>query len=103
MNWELILTIFAFLCTLIAIIFSYYQHVKKKLEQEALDAINKAEETDKIGAEKMQDAIKMVKDMIPSVAKPFISDTLIETVIQSVFDKVEDYARKQLEKEKTNE
>ncbi|MBQ8538673.1 MAG: hypothetical protein IJ433_03380 [Ruminococcus sp.] len=103
MNWELILTIASSVLTIVVTVIGYYQHIKKRLEQEALDAINIAEETDKIGAEKMQDAIKMVKDMIPAVAKPFISDKLIETVIQGVFDKVEDYARKQLEKEKTKE
>ena len=98
MNWELILTIASSFLTIVATILGYYQHIKKRLEQEALDAINKAEETDKIGAEKMQDAIKMVYDIIPVVARPFISEKLIETIIQGVFDKVEEYARKQLEK-----
>ena len=101
MNWELILTIVSSILTIIATILGYYQHIKKRLEQQALDAINKAEETDKIGTEKMQDAIKMVYDMIPAVARPFISEKMVEMVIQGVFDKVEDYARKQLEKEKT--
>lgn len=100
MNWELILTIASSILTIVVTIIGYYQHIKKRLEQEALNAINKAEETDKIGAEKMQDAIKMVYDMIPAVARPFVSEKLIEAVIQSVFDKVEDYARKQLEKAK---
>ncbi len=98
MNWELILTIVSSVITVAAAILGYYQHIKKRLEQEALNAINKAEETDKIGAEKMQDAIKMVYDMIPAVARPFISEKMVELVIQSVFDKVEEYARKQLEK-----
>lgn len=101
MNWELILTIVSSVITVAAAILGYYQHIKKRLEQEALNAINKAEETDKIGAEKMQDAIEMVYDMIPAVARPFISEKMVEMVIQGVFDKVEDYARKQLEKEKT--
>jgi hypothetical protein len=98
MNWELILTIVSSVVTIAAAILGYYQHIKKRLEQEALNAINKAEETDKIGAEKMQDAIEMVYDMIPVVARPFISEKMVELVIQSVFDKVEDYARKQIEK-----
>ena len=98
MNWELILTIVSSVITVAAAILGYYQHIKKRIEQEALDAINKAEETDKIGAEKMQDAIKMVYGMIPAVAKPFISEEMVELVIQRVFDKVEDYARKQIEK-----
>lgn len=98
MNWELILTIVSSIIAVAAAILGYYQHIKKRIEQEALDAINKAEETDKIGAEKMQDAIKMVYDMIPDVARPFISEEMVELVIQRVFDKVEDYARKQIEK-----
>lgn len=98
MNWELILTILSSVLTLVVIIIGYYQHIKKRLEQEALNAINKAEETDKIGAEKMQDAIKMVYDMIPAIARPFISEKMIEVVIQGVFDKVEEYAKKQIEK-----
>lgn len=98
MNWELILTIMSSVLTVVATILGYYQHIKKRLEQEALNAINKAEETDKIGAEKMQDAIKMVYDMIPAVARPFISEKIVEMVIQGVFDKVEEYARKQVAK-----
>ena len=47
MNWNLILTIVSSIITVAAAILGYYQHIKKKLEQEALDAINKAEETDK--------------------------------------------------------
>lgn len=95
MNWELILSIVSCLFTLAAIIISYYLAIRKKIEQEALNAINKAEDTDKLGEEKMQDAVEIVYDIIPAVAKPFISKKLIETIIQSVFDKVEEYARKQ--------
>lgn len=95
MNWELILSIVSCLFTLAAIVISYYLAIRKKIEQEALNAINKAEDTDKLGEEKMQDAVEIVYDIIPAVAKPFISKKLIETIIQSVFDKVEEYARKQ--------
>ena len=103
MNWELILTILSSVLTIIATVFGYYQHIKKRLEQEALNAINKAEETDKIGVEKMQEAIKLVYDMIPIVARPFISEQMIKLIIQNVFDKVEDYAKKQLKKETAQE
>ena len=98
MNWELILSIVSCLFTLAAIVISYYLAIRKKIEQEALNAINKAEDTDKIGEEKMQDAVEIVYDIVPAVAKPFISKKLIETIIQSVFDKVEEYARKQVAK-----
>ena len=98
MNWELILTIVSSVITVAAAILGYYQYIKKRIEQEALNSINKAEETDKIGEEKMQDAIERVYGMIRAVAKPVISNEMVELVIQRVFDEVEEYARKQIEK-----
>ena len=46
----------------------------------------------------MKEAVKTVYAVIPAIAKPFVSEVLVETIIQSVFDKVEEYARKQLNK-----
>ena len=40
MNWELILTIVSSVIAVAAAILGYYQHIKKRIEQEALDAIN---------------------------------------------------------------
>lgn len=95
---EYVLTIIAILCTLVAISICYYQSVKKKIEEEALDAINKAEDTDKTGEEKMREAVATVYGMIPIIAKPFINEKVIEAIIQSIFNKVEEYAKKQVEK-----
>lgn len=100
MNWELILSIISCIFTLAAIIVGYYIAIRKKIEQEALDAINKAEDTDKIGEEKMKEAVETVYSILPAVAKPFVSKQLIETIVQGIFDKVEEYARKQVEKNK---
>lgn len=95
---EYVLTILSIICTVVAVVISYYQFIKQKIEREAIDAINKAEDLDKIGAEKMKEAVKTVYAVIPAIAKPFVSEVLVETIIQSVFDKVEEYARKQLNK-----
>lgn len=93
---ELLLTILSIICSFVAIVISYYFHIRKILEQEALDAINKAEETDKIGKEKMELAIDTVYNGLPAVVKPFVTRVLLETIIQAVFDKVEEYAQKQV-------
>lgn len=98
MNWELILTVVSSITSIVAIVVGYYQYTKKKIEKEALDAINKAEDSDKIGEEKMKEAVETVYSMLPAVIKPFVSEKMVETLIQGVFDKVEEYARKQLEK-----
>ena len=100
---EIILQLVLLVVTVFFGLLSYYIHIRRTLEKEALDAINDAEKTDKIGAEKMKQAVETVYSALPVAVKPFISKSLIETVIQGVFDKVEDYARKQSEKEKTTE
>lgn len=102
MDWEIILTIVSSIITVASIVIGYYQYIKKKIEQEALTAINKAEDTDKVGQEKMKEAVQTVYSLIPVVARPFISEKLVEMIIQNVFDKVEEYAHKQLEKDKNN-
>lgn len=98
---ETLLTVLSVICTLAAIIIGYYLNIRKKLEEQALDAINDAEDTDKKGAEKMAQAVDTVWSALPVVVKPFINKMLVETIIQAVFNKVEAYAKKQVEKEKT--
>lgn len=103
MKMEIVATIISVVCTILAVIAGYYIYIRKKIEEEALNAINKAEDTDKIGEEKMKEAVETVYSVIPTVAKPFISKQIIETIVQGIFDKVEEYARKQVSKEKTKE
>lgn len=98
MPTEYILSAIAILGAAIAIVISYYQYIRKRIEEEALDAINKSEDTDLIGEQKLQNAVEIVYALLPVIAKPFISEKLIEMVIQQVFDKVEEYAQKQIDK-----
>lgn len=97
-NWEYLLVILSTSCTVVAAVISYYLYVKKLIESNALDAINKAENTDLIAGEKMVEAVNTIYEMLPTVVKPFINKVLIETVIQGVFNKVEEYAKKQVDK-----
>ena len=85
-----------------AVCLGYYIDIKKKLETGAVDAINKAEQTDYHGAEKMQYAVDIVYNIVPKVLKPLFSKTIIEVIIQGVFDKMEEYAIQQVkDKEET--
>ena len=92
---EYILTGVSILCTLVAVSISYYIYYKKKIETVAIDAINRAEDTDLKGHEKLQHAVEDVSAMIPAVLRPFINDAVIETIIQTIFDKIEEYCAKQ--------
>lgn len=104
MNTETIITtiisIVMTLCGLAGAIVAYYFHVRKKIENSALDAINKAEDMDAVGKEKFDEAVSIVMGVIPAVAKPFISKALVEKVVQKVFDKVAEFAAKQVAEDK---
>lgn len=98
-NWEVVLTVVAGLCTLAALFISYYLAIKRRVEAEVPGAINGAEDTGMCGEEKFREACDTLYAMIPIVVKPFITRTLVETLVQEVFDKMEEYARKQVNKE----
>lgn len=98
MKAEIIITIVSIVCTIVSILCGYYIYIRKKIEQEALDAINKAEDTDKVGKEKMADAVETIYNILPACVRPFISKDMIEIVVQGVFDKMEEYVRKQVKK-----
>ena len=93
---EILATIISVVCTIIAVIAGYYIYIRKKIQEEALDAINKAEDTDKHGEEKLNEAVETVYNVLQAVIRPFISKELLKTIIQRVFDKVEEYAKKQM-------
>lgn len=98
MKAEIIITIVSIVCTIVSILCGYYIYIRKKIEQEALNAINKAEDTDKIGKEKMAEAVETIYNILPACVRPFISKDMIEIVVQGVFDKMEEYVRKQVKK-----
>lgn len=97
-NWELLLTILAGLCTVVALFANYYLHIRKKIEAEIMGAINDAEDTGMSGAEKFNEAVDTIYSLIPAAVRPFITKDLVGVLVQSAFDKMEEYARKQLEK-----
>ena len=98
-NVDTLLTILAGACTLAAAFIGYYLYIKRVIESQVPDAINGAENSGKPGCEKFQEAVDTVYSVIPVVVRPFLTRTLVETLVQEVFDKMEEYARKQLNKD----
>ena len=102
-NTELLLTLVASVCTIVAAFIGYYLYIKRVIESQVPDAINGAEDTGKPGAEKFEEAVDTIYALIPLVVKPFITRTLVETLVQEVFDKMEAYAKKQVNNEQKTE
>jgi hypothetical protein len=78
---------------------SYYLAIKNKIEKTAKDAINAVEDFELIGEEKMQIAVEQVYNVIPLMMKPVFPKEFIEQIIQGVFDKMAEFAAKQVEEE----
>ena len=85
--------------TVILIFISYYLSVKSSLQKIAGDAINNAETYDLDGKEKMKVAVSQISQLVPTVLKPFFKDEIIETIVQCAFDKMQEFAKKQVEKD----
>ena len=92
---EAILFIIFTIITLGVTFLSYYLSIKNKISQEALKAINTAEDSELDGAEKKRLAVEQVKKLVPTVLRPFITDDLINTLVQMTFDEIKAYAIKQ--------
>jgi len=94
----MVLDIILGVISLIAMFISYYFYIKCMLNDAACDAIDNAEATGGKGAEKFCFACELLKSLIPMAMKPFISDKMIEMIVQSTFDSIESYAKKQTKK-----
>ena len=90
-----ILTIVFGILAAVAAIGGYYVSIRRKIEAAATGAINEAEDLEKIGAEKMAIAVEQVYNLVPAIAKPFITRAMVEDLVQFTFDKMEEYALKQ--------
>lgn len=106
MNSELIMTIVSIvlgILTVVGTLFSYYFYIKKKLAEALAGQIDEVEDKDECGAAKKEEVIAQLKKLIPAILKPFISDAALDAMVQAAFDKIEEYAKKQLKKKAKEE
>ena len=95
---ETLLTILFAIVAVVGVFLSYYFHVKAKIYAETESAVNNAEQDDKTATEKMSLAVEQIYSIIPVALKPFFTKAVIQGIVQAAFDKIEEYAEKQLKK-----
>ena len=72
--------------------------IKNKILAAANNAINTAEDTDKVEAEKMAVALAEIQKILPIGAKFIFTEERIRTLLQAAFDGIEMFAKKQANK-----
>ncbi len=100
MDWESILTIIFAVLSIVSAFLSYYMNVRKKIAESITQEVNNAEVDGAIGEEKKVEVIAQLRKIIPAVLKPFITDNILDALVQKAFDNIEAYAKKQLKKGK---
>lgn len=98
MPTEIIVNIILGVVAVVAAFAGYYFYIKAKLTKAAESAIDNAEQDDKTGEEKLNEATDSVCALIPTILKPMIKRELVKALVQTAFDKIESYAKKQVEK-----
>ncbi len=94
---EIINIILGVLSIVISLI-GYYFYIKQRIAKAATDAVNDAEQDGKTGEEKMEIAVAQVYALIPTMYKPIITRSVVQSIVQIAFDKIEAYAKKQVDK-----
>lgn len=89
--------------TLIGTFVGQYFYVRGKLQKAAAGAITDAEQDDKTGEEKLELAVEQVYSLVPTSFKVFIHRRTVRKIVQAAFDKIEAYAKKQVDKKRINE
>lgn len=95
---EILSIVFAALTVIIGLL-SYYFYIRNKIQQAIASGIDNAEELEEIGEEKMATVISGLKQLIPAMFRPFISDDLLKSLVQAVFDSMKAFAEKQAQKQ----
>lgn len=100
MNWELILSIVMTILTIVSTIVGYYFKIKERLIKEATSKIEEAEKEGVNGLEKMTFVVDELYALVPAPYRAIFNKELIKNLVQMLFDKIEAYAEKQVNKNK---
>ena len=93
-----VLNIVLIVLTIISTFIGYYFKIKEKILKEINGMINDAEDGTTIGSDKMQSVVNNLYKLVPAPYKGILNKNVLEKMVQMAFDKIEEYAKKQLNK-----
>lgn len=97
--WEIILNIVLAVLSIVLAGVTFYLDTKKKIHEQVNGKIDLAEDTGEKDARKMAMVVDSIYyDIVPKILRPILNKKAIEKIVQAAFDKIEDYAKKQVAK-----
>jgi len=94
---EILNFVFAVAIVIGGFVISYFK-TNAKFKDKIAALVNYAESQFDKGADKRQYVIDTIFNIVPVALKPIINKTIIGMMVQSTFDSIEEYAKKQLDK-----
>lgn len=98
MSFSEILSIIMTILTILSSILGHYFTIKDKLQSAINGKIDEAEFNLSDGKEKMEYVVSELYKLVPLPYKKIFNRNFIEKLVQEAFDKIEDYAKKQINK-----
>lgn len=77
---------------------AYYYQIKCKVMAQINGAVDDAEASGDNGAEKKAAVVAALRDLIPAIFKPILTEERLNKIVQIAFDSIESYAKKQATK-----
>lgn len=102
MAWSEILSIVMTVLTIVSTVVGYYFNIKNKLQDAVNGKIDEIEGELNNGKDKMEYVVDELYKLVPMAYRKLFNKNVIEKLIQKAFDKIENYAEKQVNK-KTGE
>lgn len=102
MSWSEILSIVMTVLTIISTLLGYYFKIKQKLLDAVNGKIDDAEVDELNGEQKMLYVVNELYKLVPLAYKKIFNKKFIEKLVQKAFDKIENYAEKQVIKKTSN-
>lgn len=91
---NIVLSVLGVLITFI----TYYSNLKKKIAEEAANAVNSSEIKGMKGEEKKEIAVKQIQSILPPGVRRIVPKKILEIAVEKAFEAMESYAKKQLDK-----
>ena len=98
MDFNEILNIVLVVLGVVITFVTYYFKVKNKLQDAVNGSINNAEQEGVSGEDKMNQVVNDLYSLVPIAYKGIFNKEFIRKLVQKAFDKIEEYAKKQVNK-----
>ena len=98
MDFNEILNIVLVVLGVVITFVTYYFKVKNKLQDAVNGSINNAEQEGVSGEDKMNQVVNDLYSLVPVAYKGIFNKEFIRKLVQKAFDKIEEYANKQVNK-----